>query len=631
MKSKDKLQTGVATYGGTALRFFTICARNFLPSAKILFDSICREHPEANFTVYLCDRDMGYDLQSIGMTVARLEVLGIPNLEQMIRTYSITELCTAIKPYCVLREFALHERASAEVPLNLVYLDPDIELFSPLEEVMEALDSGAQLVLTPHIIRPAERTESDDQKFLQMGVYNLGFIAVRNTRDVVEVMHWWGRRLADKCVIDLAEGLFVDQKWAELLPAFLDNVSIIRHPGYNVAYWNLHERRIHGPIDDPQCNGYPLRFIHYSGLIIEDKEQLSRHSGMFFVSNSFGYGPLVERYRSRLNAPENQRLRNLPFGFFWNSPRRSNEHTPGADQTDWRKQNTFFFAQQFFSVEEYRHFQQQEVRMIASRREYEASLLPKDGGKQEFQSSGYCYLCASKQSMVTSFLYSTTNEPNSIHFPNWREHLACASCNLPNRVRASIHIFLQEFEPNPNARIYITERNTLLFEWLMPRFKNLIGSEYFGDYVGRGEFYGGVRNENLERLSFQSRSFDFLLSFDVLEHVSNPVRAFAEMYRVLQNGGWLIFTAPANLDKYDTIIRAELLSDGRILHHMLPEYHGNPVDREGGALCYRYFGWDVMDMMCEAGFRRPFLFHYWSEQFGYLGPDQVLFVAQKPE
>ena len=53
------------------------------------------------------------------------------------------------------------------------------------------------------------------------------------------------------------EGLFVDQKWIDLVPGFYPDVGIIHHPGYNVAYWNLHCRRVEIG-DQIRVNGEPL-------------------------------------------------------------------------------------------------------------------------------------------------------------------------------------------------------------------------------------------------------------------------------------------------------------------------------------------------------------------------------------
>ena len=34
--------------------------------------------------------------------------------------------------------------------------------------------------------------------------------------------------------------------------------------------------------------------------------------------------------------------------------------------------------------------------------------------------------------------------------------------------------------------------------------------------------------------------------------------------------------------------------DGQLTHLLEPEYHGNPVDSEGGSSCFRYYGWRVL-------------------------------------
>jgi SAM-dependent methyltransferase len=46
-----------------------------------------------------------------------------------------------------------------------------------------------------------------------------------------------------------------------------------------------------------------------------------------------------------------------------------------------------------------------------------------------------------------------------------------------------------------------------------------------------------------EALPFGDASFDLVLSYDVFEHVDDPVRAFRELRRVLRPGGhaWLVF------------------------------------------------------------------------------------------
>jgi SAM-dependent methyltransferase len=45
-------------------------------------------------------------------------------------------------------------------------------------------------------------------------------------------------------------------------------------------------------------------------------------------------------------------------------------------------------------------------------------------------------------------------------------------------------------------------------------------------------------------LPLSDQSFDTVVSTELLEHVSNPLRALQEMYRVLKPGGYLVLTTP---------------------------------------------------------------------------------------
>ena len=79
---------------------------------------------------------------------------------------------------------------------------------------------------------------------LQSGTYNLGFIALRASDEARRFVAWWQRKLLRDCVVDIARGLFTDQKWIDLVPGMYCGVGIVRDPGWNVAYWNLNHRQV---------------------------------------------------------------------------------------------------------------------------------------------------------------------------------------------------------------------------------------------------------------------------------------------------------------------------------------------------------------------------------------------------
>ena len=219
--------------------------------------------------------------------------------------------------------------------------------------------------------------------------------------------------------------------------------------------------------------------------------------------------------------------------------------------------------------------------------------------------------------------------------PNWREHLDCRRCGFMNRMRAIVHLLELRVRPDPGADMYLTEQTTELYRWLRTRYPRLEGSEYLGDRVPRGEVLDGIRNEDLTATTWPDARFDVVLSLDVLEHVPSSAAAFAECFRILRPGGALVWAAPFAFDddgrmRDANVIRAYIDADGALVHLTEPEYHGNPVDPENGALCFQYFGFEVLDQLQAAGFERPELVFYWSRAMAYLGREQVLCIARKP-
>ncbi|MGC5704160.1 glycosyltransferase [Pseudomonas sp. NFXW11] len=1063
--------------------FFTICSKNFLAHARVLYNSVRPHYPDARFFVVLCDRVDGmFDPAKEPFEFIFLEDLNLPNLSDMAARYNITEFNTAVKPFAfthLLKNFGFG---------SVVYLDPDLYFVNKMEELDLLLHDGAEAVLTPHILQPAENDEVHDGKMLLFGIYNLGFLALRNTPAVLTFLAWWGRRLERDCVIRLEEGLFVDQKWADLLPAFVPGTKVIHHPGYNVAYWNLPQRKIVRDGERWLANGEALRFVHFSGNKLDDLKVFSRHSQQVTINSIGDLRHLLDTYREEVYAQGHAFYRKFPYAYSWNGEAGVNLHTPSqldlaastvsaevssppihkepqgtlshfmrrvtlikqaapiakqlsggwgpfaqrawrayrlhgwhhvkvkaleltryrvpptlrnndvirAEQIgsvsprllyldwaipkpdqdaasvtakllmeifdslgyrvtfipcglkyeegyfeelvaanvevivypeitsvrDWLAENArnfdvcvlargpvvwpyfetikthapnarlifntvdlhylreqrqaeltgnksafeaalktrdqefeliekcdltillsqeemytvrevapeasvvnlpvifsdipgskssysersdilfigsfphqpnidavLYFVEFVFPIvrqnipdirfkviganppESIRHLAEvpgveilgfvkdlepifSEIRLSVAplrygagikgkigtslcygvpcmatpialegmglvngknvlvgetheelaeaicraysneelwnelsreghlfalnnysvsvirdrvesllsattkgwkqiqsaveldgwdafqkhskrlEKEYqqrelvEQSLLPTDGSAF-FRSPGFCCTCGRATNFLTSFMYSTGKTPDGREMPNWREHMQCEHCGLVNRMRAALNVMHTYATPSSSSRIYITERLTATYRWLEERYENLQGSEYFGHEHVPGTEVNGIRHEDVMNLSFKEGSFDLVLSFDVLEHVPDPDKAFVRIYSVLDQGGMFIFSVPFSSECKADLIRATLQDDGTIEHHLPPEYHGNPVDPEGGALCFRYFGWDMLERLRGIGFKNVRCLAYWSQEQGYLGKEQYLFLAVK--
>jgi|ETNmetMinimDraft_35_1059890.scaffolds.fasta_scaffold09782_3 hypothetical protein len=261
-----------------------------------------------------------------------------------------------------------------------------------------------------------------------------------------------------------------------------------------------------------------------------------------------------------------------------------------------------------------------------SRFKYELGLL---SGADETVTPGFCYVCQHQVDFLIDFKHAGEHYEGNIRIPNWRERLVCPDCQLNNRTRACIHFLNESLLSKRYDSIYVTEQVTPLYTSLANCFPKLIGSEYLGDRIPYGSINEqGIRNESITRLSFKNDSFDFILSFDVFEHVPEYSKALKECLRCLKSGGILLFTVPFISAIEDNLVRATLGAGGELVHLLEPEYHGDPVNDEG-CLCFYHFGWNLLEEMRAAGFAKVNAHLYWSKQYGYLGGEQLLFAATK--
>jgi SAM-dependent methyltransferase len=106
----------------------------------------------------------------------------------------------------------------------------------------------------------------------------------------------------------------------------------------------------------------------------------------------------------------------------------------------------------------------------------------------------------------------------------------------------------------------------------------------------------GVRSEDLMDLSFDSETFDLVITSDIFEHVRRPDVGFAEVFRVLKPGGVHVFTIPGRWPlPPHTVARVDVSGDDDVL--LLPAVHHN---REH--LVYNDFGLDLLELLDDVGF-----------------------------
>lgn len=293
---------------------FTICAKNYLAQALTLRESFLKHNPSLNFFIFLADKIDG--VEDVDGVVA-LDKSWIPDWVNMAFKYDVIEFNTSIKPFCFGKLF----KDGYE---KVIYLDPDIYVTRPLDFIYECLNDKS-IVLTPHYCDIEEHFDGavSEETFNKVGIYNLGFCALKNDKVGQEIAKWWQNRLQYKCYSQSSEGLFVDQKWMDYIPGFFpDATCVSSHHGMNVAIWNLHERELF--IDEKQGymirrkktgDEFPLLFFHFSGFDPFETTVINRRHPQFNVTTYPSFKPIIEEYRERVYANGYDRFSKMTYGF----------------------------------------------------------------------------------------------------------------------------------------------------------------------------------------------------------------------------------------------------------------------------------------------------------------------------
>lgn len=252
---------------------------SYLNRARVLFQTVRRFHPDWELVALITDEPPpGFDFDPANEPFDRVvhaRDLGVPDFDSWLFKHDVVEICTAVKgPF-------LHQACGWGADA-VIYLDPDTALFASLEPLERWLEDN-DILLTPHLIDPNDTIEAildNDISASRTGIFNLGFVAVRTTGEGARFARWWNDRLLRFCYDDIPNGLFVDQRWCDHVPALFDKVKVVRDPGYNVASWNLSKRNVDiGKDGAITVNGAPLRFWHFTKLGPTGDAMTRRYAG----------------------------------------------------------------------------------------------------------------------------------------------------------------------------------------------------------------------------------------------------------------------------------------------------------------------------------------------------------------
>lgn len=200
-----------------------------------------------------------------------------------------------------------------------------------------------------------------------------------------------------------------------------------------------------------------------------------------------------------------------------------------------------------------------------------------------FAQPGFCPCCENK------VLFFSTHQ--------WlRDHFLCNHCFSIPRERA-IMVIIEKYFPNwRELNIHESSPgNRGASLTLKNKAKNYVGSQYY-PHAPFGEKIGEYYNQDLEKQTFADGLFDIVVTQDVMEHLYDPAKAFAEIARTLKPGGAHIFSVPIINRHKPSEVWATKGENGQPIFLHEEEWHGNPIDQQGSPVTM-HWGFDIVDFI----------------------------------
>jgi hypothetical protein len=274
---------------------YTVCTANYLYQALTLGESLKKTNPDYELIIGLVDKLPVTDFKIPYQIIPISEVEEV-NLAGFKGEYTVMEVATACKPV-----FGLYLFEKFPDLEKLIYFDTDLWITESVEPIEKNLDSY-DIIITPHITQPIDLQEEwNEKQFLNAGLYNTGFVGMKRSENTFKFLNWWKNHLKDYGYYDFCNGMGIDQLCVNFMPIFYDKVLIEYSPAYNLAYWNIHERKVTFANEKYVVNGEEnLMFFHFSGYTPDKPNLLSKHIKSSKISNYLIFKPLFREYNEAL-------------------------------------------------------------------------------------------------------------------------------------------------------------------------------------------------------------------------------------------------------------------------------------------------------------------------------------------
>ena len=193
---------------GPMLTFCSIVTPSTRAQARVMADSVRRHYPDARVLALVEGAGQSEDADD------RWDTADLPS-------------------GAAIPELLKDALASADLA---VYLAPDVCVYDGLEPILSAAAADGVALVPRASSLPDDGLEPDYGALLDAGEISPAIVAVAHGEPGTSFVEWWLRRQSESVVSN--------GRWLGLAHEQLQVGTVVRDPGCNVSYWNLHERRL---------------------------------------------------------------------------------------------------------------------------------------------------------------------------------------------------------------------------------------------------------------------------------------------------------------------------------------------------------------------------------------------------
>lgn len=289
---------------------YTVVTPNYLANAISLKKSFLRHNPDADFFIGIIGNENHVHNKNIS-NVCFVNDIADDRIQGMILRYDPFELSCALKPF--FATYILQHQPDLQ---RLIYLDSDMYVFGAFAPLADAA-----ITICPHRTKNIGFLPGTENFSIislnRYGVFNAGYFELQRKNETMAFLDWWEALMEKEAFNNPDEHLFSDQLWLNAVPSFFDDVYINKNPGYNMAYWNLIERRIEEREGLFYVNGEPLVLFHFAKYKIEEPEKLVDFQNDFLSFANFPeLKPVFRKYHEGLLEEGYEKIKLTPYPFY---------------------------------------------------------------------------------------------------------------------------------------------------------------------------------------------------------------------------------------------------------------------------------------------------------------------------